>query len=289
MKKLWKGVEGVLCGYFQENGIWVSGSSQDVPTSFSKETQDTLYALEDTSWWFRYRSLAISVFADRLLSKKQLILDVGGGNGYTTLQMQEKGYRIALLEPSYAACQNAKDRGISTVICGALSYETMKDGSVPQFLLLDVLEHIEDDVGFLKLMGQKLAPGGKILLTVPAFQALWSSEDAEAGHYRRYTARQVKEAAAKAGFAVAYAGYFFGFLFFPILLVRVGFEKAGILKKSGERTEEEKREIGRKQFQERKGLVQAVLSMLERWELHKLIKNRKVHFGSSIICVLEKL
>ncbi len=213
----------------------------------------------------------------------------GGGNGYTTLQMQEKGYRIALLEPSYAACQNAKDRGISTVICGALSYETMKDGSVPQFLLLDVLEHIEDDVGFLKLMGQKLAPGGKILLTVPAFQALWSSEDAEAGHYRRYTARQVKEAAAKAGFAVAYAGYFFGFLFFPILLVRVGFEKAGILKKSGERTEEEKREIGRKQFQERKGLVQAVLSMLERWELHKLIKNRKVHFGSSIICVLEKL
>lgn len=163
----------------------------------------------------------------------------------------------------------------------------MKDGSVPQILLLDVLEHIEDDVGFLKLLRQKLVPGGKILLTVPAFRILWSSEDEAAGHFRRYSLRQVEESAVKAGFTVAYASYFFGFLFLPVLFVRVGLEKIGILKRSEKRTAEEKKEIGRKQFQERRGLVRAILSILERRELCKLLKNKRVFFGSSVLCILE--
>ncbi|MDE7312173.1 MAG: hypothetical protein K2N87_11245 [Eubacterium sp.] len=195
---------------------------------------------------------------------------------------------MALLEPSYAACKNARERGIYTVICGTLNRENMKDRSIPQFLLLDVLEHIEDDVGFLKLMRQKLVPGGKILLTVPAFQVLWSSEDEAAGHYRRYTARQAEEAALKAGFTVLYSNYFFGFLFLPILFVRVGLEKIGVLKRREKRTDEEKKEIEKKQFQEQRGLVRVVLSVLEKWELHRLAKKRRVCFGSSIICILEK-
>ncbi len=65
----------------------------------------------------------------------------------------------------------------------------------------------------------------------------------------------MEESAVKAGFAVAYTSYFFGVLFLTVLLVRVGFEKIGILKKSEAWTEEEKKEIKRKQFQEQKGLV----------------------------------
>ena len=79
MKYLGTDSNDFLNGFFRENGIWVSDGAQDIATKFSEEEQEALYALEDTSWWFRYRSGVISHFAGKYLSKKQLILDVGGG------------------------------------------------------------------------------------------------------------------------------------------------------------------------------------------------------------------
>lgn len=216
---------------------------------------------------------------------QQLIV---GGNGYTTYCLQQKGCNIILLEPTLAACQNGKRRGLRTVVCGTLEKDTVKDGSVEQLLLLDVLEHIADDTQFLRTIYGKLAPGGKILLTVPAFQALWSSEDTEAGHYRRYQLGHLQHVAKEAGFSIEYANYFMEFLFLPILFVRVGMEKAGLLKPAGERTSAEKQKVAEKQFQERGGVARFALDVLERAELGRLTKGRRVRFGSSIICVLRK-
>lgn len=195
---------------------------------------------------------------------------------------------MALLEPSPAACRNAKRRGLRTVICGTLEEETVIDDSMEQLLLLDVLEHIEDDGAFLRTMYRKLAPGGRVLLTVPAFQRLWSSEDDEARHYRRYRLEELKDAAQNAGFEVLYSNYFFEFLFLPILFVRVGLEKLGLLKRTEERTAEEKKRITEKQFKQRQGIVQFVLSKLESWELKRLMGGKRVRFGSSAVCVLQK-
>lgn len=281
-------INSFMHGFYNKKGIWVWDYGEDTATKFSEEEQERLYALEDTSWWFRYRAEVITYIASRFLSDSSFVLDVGGGNGYTTLKMQEKGWCMFLMEPSYAACKNAKKRGLNHIICGTLEPENVKNDSVAQIMLLDVLEHIEDDVGFLKLIRQKLVCGGKLLITVPAFQMLWSSEDDAAGHYRRYTVKQVIRLADQANYHVCYAGYFFGFLVLQILLVRVGMEKIGLLKRTSERTEEENRKIGRKQFQERKGLIKLLLSLLEKRELRKLIKRRKVRWGSSMICVLEK-
>lgn len=202
--------------------------------------------------------------------------------------MQQKGCRIALLEPTLTACQNGKRRGLRTVVCGTLEKDTVKDGSIEQLLLLDVLEHIEDDGAFLRTMYRKLAPGGRVLLTVPAFQRLWSSEDDEARHYRRYRLEELKDAAQNAGFEVLYSNYFFEFLFLPILFVRVGLEKLGLLKRTEERTAEEKKRITEKQFKQRQGIVQFVLSKLESWELKRLMGGKRVRFGSSAVCVLQK-
>ncbi len=174
------------------------------------------------------------------------------------------------------------------MICGTLEEETVIDDSMEQLLLLDVLEHIEDDGAFLRTMYRKLAPGGRALLTVPAFQRLWSSEDDEARHYRRYRLEQLKDAAQNAGFEVLYSNYFFEFLFLPILFVRVGLEKLGLLKRTEERTAEEKKRITEKQFKERQGIVQFVLSKLESWELKRLTGGKRVRFGSSAVCVLQK-
>ncbi|OGJ56903.1 hypothetical protein A3H22_02815 [Candidatus Peribacteria bacterium RIFCSPLOWO2_12_FULL_55_15] len=60
-------------------------------------------------------------------------------------------------------------------------------------LLLDVLEHIEDDVGFLQRIVLSLPPGGCLLITVPAEMALWSKHDQEVGHFRRYSAETLMQ------------------------------------------------------------------------------------------------
>lgn len=202
--------------------------------------------------------------------------------------MQKKGYLMALVEPALKACRNAEKRGLHAIVCGTLGRNNVEDCSVEQIFMLDVLEHIKNDVDFLKLIHEKLVPGGCVLLTVPAFQALWSSEDDAAGHFRRYTLGQIKKEAEQVGFSVLYGNYFFSFLYFPILIVRVGMEKIGLLKKSGERTMQERKDIARKQFKVKGRGVQSVLNMLEKMELQRLVGNKKVCFGSSIICVLAK-
>jgi len=274
----------------QKDGIWYDMQTQYIGSSFSDEMQNGLYSLEDTSWWFQYRADVIGQVAELYFRKGQPVFDVGGGNGYTTCRMQQGGgYDMVLLEPSSGACKNARKRGVSNVICGTLEKENVRDGSIEQILLLDVLEHIEDDTGFLNLIRQKLARHGKLLVTVPAFQALWSSEDEEAGHYRRYTLKQFTEAAEEAGFRVCYANYFFGFLVLPILFVRVGLEKIGLLKRNEDRTVIEKKEIQKKQFRDRGGIVGIILRVLEKTELHRLARNQKIYLGSSILCVLERV
>lgn len=216
------------------------------------------------------------------MDQEKVIFDIGGGNGYTTHYMQKEGYITALLEPTFAACFNAQKRGLKYVVCGTLTDDTVKDNSMEQILLLDVLEHIEDDAKFLKTMWSKLKHGGRVLLTVPAFGLLWSSEDDAAGHYRRYEQKLLKGVAQTAGFEVEYINYFYEFLFTPILFVRVFMEKIGLLKRNEDRSEEEKRRIEEEQFKERKGLIQLVLNIFEKRELKRLLSCKKVSLGSSI-------
>lgn len=129
-------------------------------TAFSKKQQDDLYSLEDQSWWFQYRARVIIGLTDHFLKKEKLTLDIGGGNGYTTAQLKESGYEVGLIEPSAEACRHAAHRGISKVYCGVIDKDNTADGSIEQMMLLDVLEHIEDDEEFLRLLCQKAARGG---------------------------------------------------------------------------------------------------------------------------------
>jgi hypothetical protein len=77
------------------------------------------------------------------------------------------------------------------------------------------------------------------------------------------------------------------FLYLPILLVRVGLEKIGFVKERSQRTKEEQEKITKAQFEKKSGFVGAVLNMMEKIELKRLTKNRKVKFGSSVILVLK--
>ena len=79
--------------------------------------------------------------------------------------------------------------------------------------MLDVVEHIEDDVSALKAMASCLKPGGKILITVPAHQWLWSAHDVVNHHHRRYSKKSLVAALRSAGLAPRKLGYFNSLLF----------------------------------------------------------------------------
>ena len=109
--------------------------------------------------------------------------------------------------------------------------ETMRsvDSSFDMVLLLDVLEHIEDEAAFLKSLRESSSVTGEtlFLITAPAFQSLYSSHDLFLGHYRRYNNRILKELVCRAGLSAIDAGYFF-FTLLPPRALRVLCENAGL-------------------------------------------------------------
>lgn len=260
------------------------GREGDYSTAFDSSTQNKLFRIEEDSWWFQYRSKIIVNLMRRFFDQCIQTTDIGGGNGFTTSVAAKNGFSMQLLEPSEEACRNAKRRGINAT-CGVMTEDYPVDHSYHQVLLLDVLEHLEDDIGFLSLMHRKIVRGGILLITVPAFPCLWSSEDDVAGHFRRYRKKQINKILNNNGFDILYCNYFMCFLFIPVLILRVGFERLGLLKKHEERSEEEERTIMEAQFRTKRGLIGVVLNFFEQIEEKLLRISNIIPFGSSIIIV----
>lgn len=104
--------------------------------------------------------------------------------------------------------------------CALPSAIDAPEGRYALVLLLDVLEHIDDDVGSLKAIVPKLAAGGHVLVTVPAFPWLWSDHDVAHHHFRRYTRSSLRRTAEAAGLEVVRIGYFNTLLFPLVAAVR---------------------------------------------------------------------
>jgi hypothetical protein len=83
-------------------------------------------------------------------------------------------------------------------------------------LLLDVLEHIESPIEYLgRVVHEQLAPRGWVVVTVPAFQALFTQHDRDLLHFRRYSRSEIAAVARKAGLDVVDSGYLFPSLIVP--------------------------------------------------------------------------
>jgi SAM-dependent methyltransferase len=93
--------------------------------------------------------------------------------------------------------------------------------------VLDVVEHIEDDVAALKAMAERLKPGGKILITVPAHQWMWSAHDVVNHHYRRYSKKTLAAAIARAGLRHNGLRWFNSLLFPAAVAARVAGKLTG--------------------------------------------------------------
>ena len=89
--------------------------------------------------------------------------------------------------------------------------------------LLDVIEHIEDDIGFLKGLTSQayISPNTIFVITVPAFNTLYCSHDKWLGHHRRYSHHLLKQHVEEAGLCYMEGGYFFTSLILPRYIQKI--------------------------------------------------------------------
>ncbi len=110
------------------------------------------------------------------------IVDFGSGTRYLTALIEEKfGQEILCVEPA----ENLKKFYVNKRVYNTLS--DLPDGCIDYIYSLNVLEHIKNDQEIVDLCYQKLKPGGRLFLYVPAYPVLFSSMDKKVGHFRRYS------------------------------------------------------------------------------------------------------
>jgi SAM-dependent methyltransferase len=139
----------------------------------------------------------------------QRILEVGCGIGTYTAELAVGSRKITAMDMERKFVDEAVRRlgrhPNVRVICGdatAPDWSAPNDEAFDTVILLDVLEHIEDDVALLARLGTKLAAGGHLVLKVPAMPSLYSPMDQAIGHWRRYDKTGLSEVIARAGLEV---------------------------------------------------------------------------------------
>ena len=174
---------------------------------------------EERHWWFRARREILAALIRRLVAPRPdcRLLEVGCGTGGNLALLRRFG-EVDAYEYDEEARRIAHEKsGTAVRPCALPSDIDAPDGRYALVLLLDVLEHIGDDIGSLKSVAPKLAAGGHVLLTVPAFPWLWSSHDVAHHHFRRYTPDSLRRTADAAGLQVVRIGYF-NTLLFPLVV-----------------------------------------------------------------------
>ena len=176
---------------------------------------DRMAAHDSTHWWYRARRDILSDYLARYgeLPAKARILEIGCGTGHN-LGMLGRFGSVEAIEIDPAARQIASERLGRPVGDAPLPELPGVDrGGYDLIAVLDVVEHIKDDIAALKAIRDCLKPGGKILITVPAHQWMWSAHDVVNHHHRRYSKATLTRALAAAGLAPRKMGYFNSLLF----------------------------------------------------------------------------
>ncbi|MBF6608409.1 MAG: class I SAM-dependent methyltransferase [Flavobacterium sp.] len=261
------------------NGIFFASKDSDI--SYPETGNDDYFAIEDNSFWFIHRNNCITT-AVKNYSNIDLFFDIGGGNGFVSKALEEKGIATVLVEPGIGGCRNAQKRNIKNIVCSTLENASFKKNVIPSIGLFDVIEHIEDDKGFLTSIYSYLQDDGFVYITVPAFDFLWSNEDVDAGHFRRYTLNNLEKRLKTEGFIIKQSTYIFSILPVAVFLCRTIPSKIGFNKKSNlisKHTSE---------HSQKKGVLNTILNKVWNWELSRIDKGRKIPMGGSCFVVAQK-
>ena len=176
---------------------------------------DRMAAHDSTHWWYRARRDILRDYLGRYgaLPKDARILEIGCGTGHNLPMLAAFGSVEAIeIDPAARAIASERlGRPVGEAPLPALP--GVERNAYDLVAVLDVVEHIEDDVAALAAMRSLLKPGGKILIAVPAHQWLWSAHDVVNHHHRRYSKATLRAAIAAAGLVPTRLRWFNSLLF----------------------------------------------------------------------------
>jgi SAM-dependent methyltransferase len=232
--------------------------------------------LSDSHWWLVGRR---AIFRETLkrhlppIAGTRRILDAGCGTGTNLAMLSEFG-DVWGVEPSDLALEAARRRAgaDARIIQGTLPGTGLRaDQRFELVTLFDVLEHLDEPVRALEELRAHLAPGGQLLVTVPAFQFLWSVHDEKNEHRLRYDIRTLKGQLAQAGLRVDFYSYCNSVLFPAVAAVR-------LLRRivPGDRDQAE--------LDASRGIANGLLTRLFSAERH-VVTRRTVPFGVSLLAM----
>lgn len=188
---------------------------------------EEMHLIETTHWWFKSKREIVDTLITQIIKNKVInnitLVDFGCGCGAMVENLQQYGNAVGI-DCSDIALSFCKEHFNGELI--KLNLEDEIDDNIKrQFnigVALDVLEHIDNDLMAAKNINTMLnKENGTCIITVPAYQWLWTNHDVNCMHKRRYNKKQLKELLEKAGFNIQYISYYNFYLFLPAALIRL--------------------------------------------------------------------
>jgi len=183
--------------------------------------------LNNDTWWWEVgrRSLVKNLLqrygrngANPDNGRRPDILEIGCGAGAMLKDLEHFGTTVGM-DIAEAAPQYWRERGLKSVSLADATALPYGDAQFDIVISVDVLEHVDDDGKAIREMHRVCRPGGKLIVTVPAFKFLWSRRDVQCHHVRRYTLEEFRTKLLHGGFRIIKATYINMPLFFPLLMM----------------------------------------------------------------------
>jgi dolichyl-phosphate beta-glucosyltransferase len=226
---------------------------------------------EDEHWWHvAKRRLVIAQLQTSQPPRR--CLDIGCGGGAMLVDAAPFGPVVGT-DLSVHALAHARSRGLRALVRSEAAAVPLAGGTFATVLALDVSEHQAQPERLLAEIARVLVPGGRLIVTVPAFQWMWSYADDVLGHYRRYNRQQLIDELTAAGFTVRRASYFHSWLLPVAWVVRVGRDLVGRSASADDSA--------------LPGVFNRALLAICAFE-RRLIRKRSLPFGLSVLAIAEK-
>jgi 2-polyprenyl-3-methyl-5-hydroxy-6-metoxy-1,4-benzoquinol methylase len=249
--------------------------------------------IEDEHYWhLARRELLLQVMESFVPRRDTPVLEIGCGAGTVATYLNEHGYEVDYADVHKEALIMARDKAVGRLSRRASQRRFLQIDVCRQevptgygaILMLDVIEHLPDDVDVLRRVGASLrgAVPGLVVVTVPAFPMLWSPYDVVERHKRRYTARTARAALEASGFEVLRLTYFFTPLFFAAGAVKLVRSGVALVREPSE----PRAFTDLVETRAPSALTNAMLRVL-RVE-RRFLTRRDVPFGTSLLCVARR-
>jgi SAM-dependent methyltransferase len=241
-----------------------------------QQLMKVMLEVDEHHWWYRGRRRVIAAELQRLtVPWPAVVLDAGCGSGRTMEELIAYG-EVHGLELDPVAAAVARGRGRGDVQEGVVEELPWPDDTFDLITCLDVIEHTKNDRVALASLRRVCKPGGWLLVTVPAYQALWSRHDEINHHYRRYNRRMLRAAAIEAGWRVERMTSFNSLLLAPAAAVRIAQRRRA----SNGHSQTSDLQLGPVWLN---GVLERPLGLEARW----LARGRTLPAGLSLLAVMQ--